>query len=264
MDASTLQVIARDARGGRVRVRGLLGSPALAQWIEARARQTRLPVGISAVRASSGTGVVRFAGAADLLPWLAGCLRAFGADETLRAERIGSPRVAALRAPSPPSARKPVRGAPAAAGVAERRPPVAAVRSASGPAVSTASDADAWHALPLATVLRRLVTDSVGLSRTEAARRLQRDGASCIRDIPGRGDGEMLLDQFKSVPVALLAGSGVAALASRAPPLVGSFPGTSRGGRRGLPRVRGRRQRRAERMPVGVAPRLSDDAARCP
>jgi Ca2+-transporting ATPase len=56
------------------------------------------------------------------------------------------------------------------------------------------------------------------LSRTEAARRLQRDGASRIRDIPGRGDGEMLLDQFKSVPVALLAGSGVAALASRAWP----------------------------------------------
>jgi len=118
--------------------------------------------------------------------------------------------------------------------------------------------------LPLATVLRRLVTDSVGLSRTEAARRLQRDGASRIRDIPGRGDGEMLLDQFKSVPVALLAGSGVAAPAFRAPPLVGFFPAASRGGRRRLPRVRGRRQRRAERMPVGIASRLSDDAARCP
>ncbi|MCU0765386.1 MAG: cation-transporting P-type ATPase, partial [Burkholderiaceae bacterium] len=55
-----------------------------------------------------------------------------------------------------------------------------------------------------------------GLAGGEAARRLARDGPNRISDIAGRSDGEILAGQFKSVPVAMLAGSGAVALASRA------------------------------------------------
>ena len=63
---------------------------------------------------------------------------------------------------------------------------------------------------------KTLQTDGSGLTSVDAAQRLARDGANRINDIAGRSDGEILVDQFKSVPVALLAGSGAVALASRA------------------------------------------------
>jgi Ca2+-transporting ATPase len=216
---SVLQVITRNARGGRVRVRGLLGSPPLAQWIERQALGSGRPRGIAAVRASSATGVVRFAGDADIVPWLAGCVQAFGAGEPPRAKPARVAPVAALRPPSPPTARRPLRRSAATAGGADhRRPTAAAGRSAGEPAAPPADVVDAWHALPLATVLARLVATPAGLSEAEAARRLARDGPNRVRDVAGRSDGEMLVDQFKSVPVALLAASGAAALASRAWP----------------------------------------------
>ncbi len=55
-----------------------------------------------------------------------------------------------------------------------------------------------------------------GLSAHEAASRLARHGPNEIDDVGTRSDLEILLDQFDSLPVALLAGSGVVSLATRA------------------------------------------------
>jgi Ca2+-transporting ATPase len=198
-----LQVIARAPRAVRVRVRGLLGSPPLASWIATQAAEFGLPA--AGIRASSSTGVVRIAAAEgiDVVAPLQRCVEAFAASTTPRRRRAGLP-VAALRPPSPPTSRKvlPVAAAaePAAAKIA-RRPPAAAPE---------------WHAVPLASLWRMLGGDAGGLTGGEAAQRLARDGANRINDIAGRSDGEILAGQFKSVPVALLAGSAAVALAGRA------------------------------------------------
>ena len=201
----SLQVVARDARGVRVRIRGLLGSPALAQWIEARGAGFGLPA--AGVRASSSTGIVRLStgGAADVVPSLSRCVRAYFDDTDSPARRVGQP-VAALRPPSPPTARKRLRPAPSAPKAA---PVGAAAAKPAGAAVE-------WHAVPPAELRRLLQADGSGLTAAEASRRLARNGANRIDDIAGRGDGEILAGQFKSLPVALLAGSGAVAMASRA------------------------------------------------
>jgi Ca2+-transporting ATPase len=109
--------------------------------------------------------------------------------------------MAALRPPPPPTTRVSVPPAPAA-------PPRPSAQS---------SGADSQpHAEPLVELFARLHSGSLGLSNEQARLRLQRDGANRIDDIRGRGDAEILADQFKSVPVALLAGSGAVAMASRA------------------------------------------------
>ncbi len=71
------------------------------------------------------------------------------------------------------------------------------------------------HAVPLRGLFSRLGTSAQGLRADEARMRLQRDGPNEIRDITARSDFEILAAQFKSVPVALLAGSGGVALAAR-------------------------------------------------
>ena len=55
-----------------------------------------------------------------------------------------------------------------------------------------------------------------GLSSADARARLGRDGPNEIRDVTGRSAAEILAGQFRSVPVALLGGSGALALATRA------------------------------------------------
>jgi Ca2+-transporting ATPase len=77
-------------------------------------------------------------------------------------------------------------------------------------------DSKPVHAWSTRELLQRLAAPPSGLSNAEAAERLARDGANELRDITARSDAEILLSQFKSVPVALLAGSGAMALASRA------------------------------------------------
>jgi Ca2+-transporting ATPase len=204
-----LQVVAREPRAVRVRVRGLLGSPALAQWIEAQAARFGLPA--NGIRASSSTGVVRIAAAAciDVVVPLQRCIEAFSAPGPARRPRVGA-AVASLRPPAPPTTRTVLPPAPPAPGSTSRkRARRAAARS---PAVGSVD----WHAVPLASLWHTLAADAGGLTGGEVARRLARDGANRISDIAGRGDGEILAGQFKSVPVALLAGSGAVALASRA------------------------------------------------
>jgi Ca2+-transporting ATPase len=196
-------VVARESRAVRVRVRSLLGSPALAGWIETEGVRFGLPA--AGVRASSSTGVVRLTGVgnADVIAPLQRCVDAFGRGGVPRPRRPA--RAAALRPPSPPKAAIALRTASSGQ---ESAPAEKARRPRGGP--------PDWHALPLSSVWRALDSDARGLTRAEAKQRLARDGANRINDIAGRGDGEIFVDQFRSLPVALLAGSGAVALASRA------------------------------------------------
>jgi Ca2+-transporting ATPase len=184
--------LVRGPLGPRFRVRGLLGNRGLAAWIEQATRT------IGPVRASPSTGIVRVnAGltvhGVDWATELERCVAAFDAVDLPPRERPAPRRRAA---------------SPRVAG--ETRP----VPAASGAAVAAASKP--FHAWPTQDLLRRLAATPSGLSQAEAAARLARDGVNELRDITARSDAEILLAQFKSVPVALLAGSGGMALVSRA------------------------------------------------
>jgi Ca2+-transporting ATPase len=72
------------------------------------------------------------------------------------------------------------------------------------------------HALSLDALMRQASCSAEGLPADEATRRLAQDGPNELLDITGRSAGEILLGQFTSVPVALLAGSGGLSLATRA------------------------------------------------
>lgn len=180
-------------RGPRYRVRGLRGNDALADWLE---RHARLPAG-ARLLASADTGIARIdlrssvAGPhADFEPALRAALERFD----LHAPRVRRPAQAghanAHRTPKPEA-------------------PATGARSAVAP---SATD---HHAVPLRALLARLGADNSGLSSAQAAARLRSDGPNEIRDIASRSDLEILIDQFKSLPVGLLAGSGVVALAAR-------------------------------------------------
>jgi Ca2+-transporting ATPase len=199
-----LQVVARGPRAVRVRVHGLLGSPSLAEWIETRGGRFGLPA--TGVRASSSSGLVRIAAADDVaaLASLRRCVQAFAAADGERRRGAGS-AVASLRPPGPPTTRKALQAAP------DSPRPAAPQRKGKSRAGSPE-----WHAVPLASMWRTVGGAAEGLAGGEAARRLARDGPNRISDIAGRSDGEILAGQFKSVPVAMLAGSGAVALASRA------------------------------------------------
>ena len=88
---------------------------------------------------------------------------------------------------------------------------------AAGPGVQAPTP----HSTPIDRLLAELggarpIDVERGLTAADARVRLARDGANEIRDITGRSTSEILLDQIKSVPVALLGGSAALALATRA------------------------------------------------
>lgn len=184
----------------RFRVRGLLGSPALAEWIESRCEA---PAGIR-LRASARTGVVRIEGRTsfDACVTLRRCVDDFFAGQH-RARASARRRVVAL--PSPRATIR-MRAEPTAPAPGEQH-------RSTGLARETASD---WHALTTAALWTRLASGPEGLTSARARERLARDGPNRIEDIAGRSDRKILADQFKSVPVALLAGSGAIATATRA------------------------------------------------
>ena len=172
------------------RVRGLLGQPALAAWLEdwfEREWDT-------AVRASAASGTVRILSGAvapgqDVRAEIRKALREFGA-----------------------------RDAPARAGSAAWRVPQSVPRReiARRPTATSRGRRIDAHACSADDVSRLLAARPAGLTGAEAAERLARDGPNRIADIVGRSDLEILLGQFTSVPVALLAGSGLASVAMRA------------------------------------------------
>lgn len=193
MSAMPNAIVTARGRGWlRIRVRGLLRNPGLARRIASAA-------GV-AVQVNPGTGTARLPigpghDEAHWLRWLAqfdtGTAAAEPAD------------VAAPRRPEP---------APEAAPA----PREAGQRSAAF------DDAAAAHALSLPALQRQLGCGrgdadlARGLNASAAAARLQRDGRNVIEDLTGRSDAEILLAQFKSLPVALLGGSAVLSLATRA------------------------------------------------
>ncbi|MBT8402683.1 MAG: cation-transporting P-type ATPase, partial [Gemmatimonadetes bacterium] len=77
---------------------------------------------------------------------------------------------------------------------------------------TVAADAPDWHALPATEVLRRLSTDSEGMSDDEAARRLETYGPNRLEPPPPVAWIRILARQFASVVVLLLAAAAVVAL----------------------------------------------------
>ena len=61
-----------------------------------------------------------------------------------------------------------------------------------------------WHAISPADALGRLDAGSEGLSRDEAAHRLERFGPNVLREEPGISPWQILLGQFKNFLIVLL------------------------------------------------------------
>lgn len=120
------------------------------------------------------------------------------------------------KAPTPSAS--PVSREPKISGVQARRNRSA---TAASTAASAANGGDTAHNVPIHRILSNRAADRPvdiqrGLSFTEAQDRLVQDGPNEIRDITGRSMSEILIGQFKSVPVALLGGSAALALGTRA------------------------------------------------
>ena len=71
-----------------------------------------------------------------------------------------------------------------------------------------------WHAMDADDVIGAVKSRSSGLSEAEAKRRLAETGANAIAPISGRTQLEILLSQFHSLPIALLAAGAVLSIAT--------------------------------------------------
>jgi Ca2+-transporting ATPase len=193
-----------------------LGRPALGDWLE---QWFRRELG-QEIHASADSGTIRtksgrFSPGVDLEAAVGRALAAFDAHEAAPGiGRVARPARATARPGKRRSPSRPTRataGRTATAGRQAPRPP--GTRASHPYAVSRCPNA---HARTIAQVLEALQSRPEGLSPAEAARRLAQDGPNRIADVAARSDLEILLDQFKSVPVALLAGSGLVSLSLRA------------------------------------------------
>ena len=209
----TVVALADGPLGPRFRVGGLLGQQDLARSIEGA-----FAPAAGVVRASASTGIVRvdLRRSGSNIDWeaeLGGIIDDFGAVAAVRAR----PPARVPRVPKVLERPTPERRAVAAT----RAPRPAALRAAArGKAVNVTAPVDAVandaHALGMAELLERCEASLDGLGSVEAAARLARDGPNELRDITARSNAEILVSQFKSVPVAMLAGSGAVSIASAA------------------------------------------------
>lgn len=209
--SSSAQRVARRAVT-TYRVRGLLGHAALADWLE---DWFDAEFAIT-VRASAASGSIRIPGDSAAANGKAIKLIGRALAEFDPCERhVGKVAVAREEPRRPgPAARRPARKADRP--VAAREPRRTGARHRTG-RVGTAGPACAdAYAREAAEIFRALGTDAAGLSVAEATRRLERDGPNRIADVVGRSDLDILLAQFKSVPVALLGASGLASFLMRA------------------------------------------------
>ncbi len=69
-----------------------------------------------------------------------------------------------------------------------------------------------WHVLRVDETLKRLHSSMQGLSAKAFERRLKRYGENALPSIPGRDRMEIILEQFQSLPVALLIGAAALSL----------------------------------------------------
>lgn len=81
-------------------------------------------------------------------------------------------------------------------------------------AIDTADRALPWHSLPVQEVLDRLDSTPGGLSAATARRRAQAHGPNMLPQLGGRSRLSILLEQFESMPVLLLAGAAVLSVAT--------------------------------------------------
>src|SRR6266403_1267819 len=82
------------------------------------------------------------------------------------------------------------------------------------PLPATGPPTPAWHVMSAQAVLEALGASSAGLAPAEAASRLARDGANSLPRPEGRSPLGMLLDQFATLPVGVLAASAALSVAT--------------------------------------------------
>ncbi len=69
-----------------------------------------------------------------------------------------------------------------------------------------------WHVMQAEHAMKLLRSSAAGLSAKAFQHRLRRYGENVLPSIPGRGRGEIFVEQFKSLPVALLLGAATLSL----------------------------------------------------
>jgi Ca2+-transporting ATPase len=79
---------------------------------------------------------------------------------------------------------------------------------------SVTSVAPPWHSFDADRVVAALDSRSVGLTSAAASVLLRQQGANILVKLERRSRAEMLLDQFRTLPVALLAGTAILSLAT--------------------------------------------------
>jgi Ca2+-transporting ATPase len=83
----------------------------------------------------------------------------------------------------------------------------------STPPPPASNDANAWHALTAASIVNALAsTTATGLTLQDAEARLRRHGPNALSQAKARSELSIFVEQFKSWPVGLLAGSAVISL----------------------------------------------------
>jgi Ca2+-transporting ATPase len=95
-----------------------------------------------------------------------------------------------------------------------RRLGEAAERASNPETADSDSARTAWHAMDVDVVIGEVGSDPSGLADTEAARRLAEGGANAIPPVHGRTQIEILLGQFHSMPIALLAVGALLSIAT--------------------------------------------------
>ncbi len=203
-EAALERVVVAQANGrwARIRVRGLLGNTPLAASLHAQA--TPALAARIVVNVSTGSVRVELDARRDVTFWVAWLNGRLGASATHRTGSAATDAAVALRASVPATKATAPIDAPFTAPAARRGASVEAAVEATG------------HALRLADVCRKVGLPATalhrGLGASEAAARRRRDGPNEIADVTGRSDLAILLDQFRSLPVALLgASAGIAA-----------------------------------------------------
>jgi Ca2+-transporting ATPase len=195
--------IAPGPLGPRFRVRGLRNNPALAAWLSERLNASSAMLAI----ASADSGTVRFdlrrardADVAHLARTIERALDSFGLRPAVRSRQLHN-------ASSDHSGSE--------AGLAGPHPSASPLRpKQSSASASIQPRTEHYHHGPMSALMKQLDAHPSGLSSREAAVRLRRDGPNEMNDIAARSDLAILASQFKSLPVALLASSGLLALAT--------------------------------------------------
>lgn len=201
MSSTASAVVVTRADGwARVRVRGLLRNAALADELK------RAGKGHVQVTVATGSVRVRLASARDEVYWL----------------RWLDARISVWPGHPVAAARQPSERAPASRGRREDPSSRGNARLVGASARHERDGGCAYCEQSLSELLAASggggapLDPQRGLAAAEAVARLARDGANEIEDVTGRSAGEILLSQFKSVPVALLGGSAGLALSTRA------------------------------------------------